>query len=654
MHRVNEIPSLSRPLLQRISCWCLVFIATLIFFSILRAEFLAWNWRLFREQSWVDILWAFVFGLRFDISASLMLLAPWLLLTLVPGFSRLRKSSWLFILFIVIQFPFWALNFTDIEFINFVGRRFTASSLFLIREFRGGATQGLILPYGGWILFWLLQIFIYYKIIWRIWKMDFRGDGPVLPKGWIGYTVSSLVVLVLSIVGIRGGLQKKPLNFVHAHVFTTPMLNNLILNSSFTLFKSLNKDSLPRETFFSTTEEMQKYLNGSIQQTSLMQGVRRGQKRVDQKRADQKLNVVFLILESFALEYMGEVNHQKGFTPFLDELAKKSVFFTNAFANGRRSIEGIAAIYTGIPALMDEPFISSEFSSNYFIGLGTTLGQAGYHTSFFHGADNGSMYFDSFMKSAGVMHYFGRSQYPRAEDFDGAWGIFDEPFLQFFAQKLSSFPEPFFSGLFTLSSHTPYTIPTQYRSLFPPGPIEISASISYTDMALQKFFAEAEKQPWFERTLFVITADHTQINYLPQYNNILGLYRVPLIFYAPGVQWPAVDTTQPAQHIDIFPTVLDVLDIAPTSSVWFGRSLFVPGERTVTHYLEPGYLIQDKQHYLIWNRPLEPELFAMDDLKQLHPLPAGPEKLNLQNRLKATLQYFSQGLWDQKLYFPSK
>lgn len=84
----------------------------------------------------------------------------------------------------------------------------------------------------------------------------------------------------------------------------------------------------------------------------------------------EKPNVVILILESFALEYMGtSVNASPGFTPFLDELSKRSLFFRHAFANGRRSIEGIAAIYAGIPSLMEEPFISSQFSANHFVGL---------------------------------------------------------------------------------------------------------------------------------------------------------------------------------------------------------------------------------------------------------------------------------------------
>lgn len=664
MQKVNDVTISARFLRQRIYSWCLIFFVTVAFFSIQRTEFLIWNWKLFREQRLADILLAFVFGLRFDISASLMMLAPWLIAALIPGFMLSRRSSWLFILFVVIQFPLWILNFSDMESINFVGRRLTASSLFLIREFTGGSGRGLYLTYGVWILLSLLQIFIYFKIIWRHWTEDYSVSWSLrslsrkaaqvdrqiyegLHSIWsfIQYLLLCLIVLALSVVGIRGGLQKKPLNFVHAQVFANPILNNLILNSSFTVFKSLKKTRLPREVFFSSPKDMEKYLNGSVQRTSLML----------EARPAHKMNIVILILESFALEYMGEINHQQGFTPFMDELAKKSLFFTNAFANGRRSIEGIGAIYTGIPALMNVPFISSEFSSNYFVGLGTVLGQAGYHTSFFHGADYGSTYVDTFMKNAGVTHYFGKNDYPDPQDFDGARGVFDEPFLKFFAKKLSTFREPFFSGLFTLSSHPPYTIPEEYRSQFRPGPIKISASISYTDLALRKFFAAAEKLPWFQNTLFVITADHTQLNYLPEYNNVLGTYRVPLIFYSPGIQWPAgTDTKQPAQHIDIFPSVLDILGIERNSSIWLERSLFVPGEKTVVHFLDPGYIIVNKQNYLLWNRPLEPQMFSIADLKQLHPLLENSEKTNLETRLKATLEYFSQGLWDQKMYYPSK
>ena len=180
-----------------------------------------------------------------------------------------------------------------------------------------------------------------------------------------------------------------------------------------------------------------------------------------------KPNVVIILLESFSKEYTQLKNPEA--TPYLNELAKKSVFFDKAYANGRRSIEGVASVLSGIPALMEEPFVNSEFSANQIIGLGTLLGSNGYHTSFFHGAKNGSMHFDQFSKSVGIENYFGKSEYPNALDDDGTWGIFDEPFLRWTCAKYSDFPKPFFSTIFTLSSHQPFKIPDQFENDFSDG-----------------------------------------------------------------------------------------------------------------------------------------------------------------------------------------
>lgn len=662
MQRVNDQSShrsYTRSLSQGLLTCAILLGLNLGFFAILRIAFLFWNWAQFQTLSVPELGRGFLLGLRFDLAAALILLSPWLLLSLIlTAGARGRKisemlfSGWSFALYTLLTLPFWVLNIIDIEFVNFVGRRFTAGSLFIFREFRGGGAQSFITPYWHWIIAELLVLYFFYRVQWKFWR---RTPRPTKTH-WVGFNV---IILILAVIGARGGLQKKPLSFVHANIFVTPLQNNLVLNSSFTILRSLKKETLARESFFQDQNQLRNLLNGFNLAPSLLEGQRPW---LNGGATDAKPNIVILILESFALEYMGPpLNQGPGFTPYLDKMISQGqnegtiLFFDRAYANGRRSIEGIAAIYAGIPSMMDEPFISSEFSSNYFVGLGSLLGGVGYHTSFFHGADNGTMYFDSFMKSAGVQNYFGAKDYPKAQDHDGAWGIFDEPFLKFFGEKLSSFPQPFFAGLFTLSSHAPYAIPEKYRNKFPPGPLEISASIAYSDFALSEFFKEAEKQTWFKNTIFILTADHTQKNFRPEYAHIRGMYQVPLIFYAPGYAWPKTDTHQLAQHIDVLPTIVDILNLRSESSILLGRSLFVPGEKTISNFLEPGFLAVSDDYFLLWNRPQAPVLFSHKDPLQKSPITDQPAiQTHLEDRLKASLQYFSEGLWDQKLYFPSR
>lgn len=620
---------------------------SLVFYTLARLEFFLWNRAHYRERTGSEILWSFLVGWRFDISAVLMLMAPMLLLSLFPWPARWERP-WRIVmwwLFFVMQGPLLVVNLVDTELINFVGRRFSYDGLFIMNEVPGKVGNFF---FSYWALFsFNALLFVLLGVL--AYLILFKMKSPRLlekasPKLWLAHAFLCFVAVVIAVVGIRGGLQRKPLSFVHANVFAAPVLNNLVLNSTFTFIKSVKEDSLKKEIFFSDANEMLKHLNGSLPGPSLMEG----------HRFAEKQNVVILILESFGAEYLGPYKGQT-YTPFLDSLSEKSLVFHQAFANGRRSIEGVAAVMGGVPALMNEPFISSHFMSNYFLGLGTLLSQQSYHTSFFHGANNGSMYFDSFMQSAGVEHYFGSQEFPDSSQHDGVWGIWDEPFLQFMAQKLNQFPQPFMSSVFTLTSHQPFKVPAAYEKTLPEGPLPILKTVAYTDQSLRQFFAEAEKQPWYQNTLFIITADHTAAHFRDGYQSDWGDYHIPMIFFHPRMKWPAVDRDQVVQQIDILPSILDFLGLPQKDKNFLGSSVFVPGAKSATVFIDGRYLLFSRDFFLKWGSDASaPQMFASQDLLEQRPLtgPEGPRE-ELEKRLKASIQYFNQGMWDNKLYYPS-
>ncbi|MBO9667691.1 MAG: LTA synthase family protein, partial [Bdellovibrio sp.] len=395
--------------------------------------------------------------------------------------------------------------------------------------------------------------------------------------------------------------------------------------------------------YYSDKDQMLAQLNGSLT-GSLLEG----------KRPKKPQNVVIIILESFGSEYLGPVNGVSH-TPFLDSLMAKSLVFENAYANGRRSIEGVAAVMAGIPALMSEPFISSHFTANYFLGMGTLLSQKKYSTSFFHGGHNGTMYFDSFMQSAGVEKYYGATEYGNNLDDDGVWGIWDEPFLQWMISKVDQVPQPFMTSVFTLSSHHPFKVPEKYAAQFPEGAIPILKTVGYTDLALKEFFATAEKKPWFKDTLFIITADHTSLHYRPEYQNEVGDYRIPLFFYHPSFQFPKVDTSMVVQQIDVLPTVLDFLGIAPKEENFLGSSVFIPGDKTAVTFNDGIYQLFAKDFRIRWAVGRgDPQMFAIADFNgEKSLLDPADRRDQLLNKLKATIQYFNEGMWDNKLYYPT-
>lgn len=656
-----------------------LFAGSLLFYLVARTEFLFWNWSQYAGKPVDDIVTAFFMGLRFDVAASVMSLVPAILWSLWPwpSYSARAWKVWrvgTFWLVAPLFLAFMIMNLGDVEFINFVGRRFSFDALFIVNEIPG-KVGGIFATY--WLIF-AVNVLIMTIFVAATWKI-LRGQGfadrafmsgeggasaattTIAPSrvaetasatrlrrhaGPVGsYVFASLAVIAFVVVAIRGGLQKKPMNIVSAHLFVAPILNNLVLNSTYTFVKSYGAETVSREVYFKNSDEMLERLNGAHQPLSLLQG----------HRAKAPQNVVIIILESFSLEYMGAVNGRPGYTPFLDSLAKRSLFFKNGFANARRSIEGVAAVMAGIPAMMSEPFISSHFSSNYFVGLGSMLAVHNYKTSFFHGGNNGTMYFDSFAKSAGLNAYYGANEYGHDEDNDGTWGIFDEPFLQFMKTRLDEMPQPFLASVFTLSSHNPYRIPEKYKGKFPTGPIEILQSVGYADFALQRFFAEAEKQPWYQNTLFIVTADHTGLTAFPADDNELSRFRVPILFFHPNYRWPAgIDRDQVVQQIDIMPSVMDFLGYENKEMNYLSRSVFVPGDRTATMYLDGRYFLAAKDVFLDWPVGTPVKMYKLEDSAETHEL-NGPEgrKKELEARLKASIQYFNQGMWDNRLYYPS-
>ena len=275
-------------------------------------------------------------------------------------------------------------------------------------------------------------------------------------------------------------------------------------------------------------------------------------------------NIVLIVVESLGQEFMGCYNSQPNAdtrTPFLDSLAQYCTLYDGR-ANGKKSIEGILAINTSIPNLMAQPFTNSKYSDDDFTGLPAIFKQHGYRTAFYHGTYNGVMDFDKLCAKIGFDEYLGKNEYEaegmgKPDDYDGAWGILDEPFLQYTVRHINTYGhQPFFAEVFTVSSHHPYPIPDHHKHRFTEGQHPILKCVEYTDHALRRFFEEAQKQPWYSNTLFIITADHSGHGLSPEYNDYDGWYRIPMMVFDPqqpeGRRDPLI-----VQQTDIFPSLVD-------------------------------------------------------------------------------------------------
>ncbi len=362
-------------------------------------------------------------------------------------------------------------------------------------------------------------------------------------------------------------------------------------------------------------------------------------------------NIVIIVLESFSQEYMGCYN--KGimptFTPFLDSLAQHCVVYQGR-ANGKKSIEGIPAIFASLPTLMTFPLTLSDYAADSLYALPAILRDRGFHTAFFHGSYNGVMGFDRLCAQMGFDQYYGKNEYmadrlSRPGDFDGCWGIFDEPYLQYFARKLGTFPEPFMAGLFTLSSHHPYTMQPGHEGHFAEGPHPLCRVVSYTDNALRKFFDAARHTHWYPHTTFVITADHSGQGLHREYNDYDGWYRIPMLIYRPlyeetlaptlGRQWSCHRVSpRLMQQTDIMPTLLDYLGIE-VPAVCFGTSVFRNPDRGWQIAYGNGYYQLETQGGVAVLGEETEEVIGFGDIEKLKAIVQQYNHRLINNKLKS-------------------
>jgi len=371
-------------------------------------------------------------------------------------------------------------------------------------------------------------------------------------KIYLTHTLLLVLIAGLTVIGMRGGWRHstRPITMSNAGDFVKqPSDMSLVLNTPFTIMKTLKQANLKPVHYYDKQSLTQLY--NPIHQPS-------------KKAPFKSLNVVFLIIESLGKEHIGALNKDllngtyKGYTPFLDSLVDQSFTSSHTYANGRKSIDALPSIISGIPSIR-EPFVLSSYSSNKTTSIAKLLSDKGYETAFFHGAPNGSMGFSAYTNLAGIQHYFGKTEYANDADYDGIWGIWDEPFMQYMAKTMNTFRQPFFSAFFSVSSHHPFKVPEKYNGKFPKGPLPVQEPIGYTDLALRKFFATAAKMPWYKNTLFVICADHATVSYLPEYQTLPGYFSIPILFYFPGGDLKG-KTDKLIQQTDIMPTVLNYLN----------------------------------------------------------------------------------------------
>ena len=554
-----------------------------ICYEICRLAFLFENWSLYSaNMSWHTFWNITLGGWRFDTSAIFYTNALVILLYLFPLHIKERRgycltTKWIYV---VINSAAILMNLADSVFFEFRKHR---SSMAIFEEFKGDNNLGGIVGVeviNHWYFVILAAALIYF-----LWKCYRYPDTPVKPRGryYLTQIITLVIIAPVAVCGMRGNTfftATRPISVNYAHKFVNdPMQTGIVLNTPFSMIRTVNQMAEKTPILFKDEESLAA-IYSPLHTPSDSLTVR-------------KRNIVILVVESFAQEFIGALNKDldngtyKGYTPFTDSLLQHCLSFEQSFANGGFSIDALPAVIASIPR-MDRPFVLSPHSLNHINSLASELKNMGYFSAFFHGADNESLGFNAFMKQAGIDRYFGKNEFvadPRfggMKEFDGKWGIWDEPFLQYFCAEISEMPQPFMASVFTLSSHHPFAVPEKYKDVFvDEGLHKLHKCIRYADYSLKRFFESASKEPWFKNTIFIITADHASSKRTHDvYFGEVGGFRIPILFYDPSGEFPSGRRSGIVQQMDIMPTMLNYVGY-DRSYIAFGKDILnTPDDET--------------------------------------------------------------------------
>lgn len=538
----------------------------MILFTLGRIGFYIFNLKMFPDVSFTQLATILKGGLSFDISAIVYLNMLFILLSIIPLDIRYNEvyQTVLKYIFLITNGIGLAMNGMDYVYYRFVDKRATADvfKTFATDDNNTKVFFRFLFDYWPATIFTLLLIFLLVYLYNKV-----KVEKPESKNKIAYYSVNILmvpVVIALVIGAARGGYKHstRPITISNAARYVdSPRNVAIVLNTPFSIFRTFGKKPLQRFKFF-TDEQLAKIYNPVYTPSNT--------------KPFEAQNVVVIILESFAREYVGSLNphleggNYKGYTPFIDSLINVSLTFDVSIANGKKSIDAMPSILASIPSL-ETPYTISHYANNQINGLPALLKKKGYYSAYFHGAPNGSMGFDSFAKMAGFDDYFGLNEYPYKADFDGMWGVWDEPFFKFFGNKLGTFKQPFFASIFSVSSHHPFKVPEKYTGRFKKGPAPILEVVGYSDYSLRELFNQISKTSWYNNTLFVLTADHTNESVHKEFQNNFGAYCVPIIFFKPGSDLKGMKP-RIAQQIDIMPTILNYLNY-DEPYVAFGNNL---------------------------------------------------------------------------------
>lgn len=506
-----------------------------------RLGMLAWQWDRLHDLTLAQRLMSLLHGLRMDtMAAGFALLLPAFVLTLWPSrWLRTPAAALLrgWILFSIVLFafmelatpPFWQQydvrpNFLFVEYLMYPKE---VASMLLKDQWRSLLLTTALLGAAVWLFF----------------RRRAFGDLPqVLAQPWLARALWCLPILVVLALSIRSSLGHRPANLSDALYSPNRVANEIAKNSLYSVGRAAMGDDSRRKrlaTTYGAVPMDEAYgrahrLLGLPAPAAGAQPFLREQPTAAPRTPPR--NLVVIVQESMGAQFVGYLGDRRALTPSIDALAAQSLAFTQAYANGTRSIRGLAAMSAGFQAVPGEGVLRRGKSQSGFFTLASLLKPLGYHASFIYGGEGRFDNMKAWYLGNGFDQVIEQKDY-RNPSFVSTWGVSDEDLMLKAHERFSSLHaagQPFVSVVFSSSNHVPFELP-EGKIPWVPGVEKASVenAIRYADYAVGRFFEEARRSPYYANTVFVVVADHNVRVYGDDVVPV-STFRIPAVIHVPG------------------------------------------------------------------------------------------------------------------------
>lgn len=400
---------------------------------------------------------------------------------------------------------------------------------------------------------------------------------------------------------IRGGLQSIPINISDAYFSKNIIVNDLTVNSNWNIIQSYFKSSRsingnPYKKYSKKDYDLfvENYVNDSTSKVLPIKILK-----------DEQPNIVFILLESWSADIIESLGGLKSITPNFNKLEKQGLLFSNFYSNGWKSEQAVSSIFSSFPVFPYISIIKETDKARKLPSINKSL--KNYNSSFIFGGQLSYGNIKGFLlnQKFDLVLDIDDFDYPR-----GRLGIHDEFMFDEFHLHLNKMKEPFFSTLFTLSSHSPYDFPFKHKFSFNSRHDPYVNSIAYTDSCLGVFFNKIKNEKWYDNTLFIIVSDHSHSTPINRRVAQKERFKIPMLWYGNVLhdKYKGVSNEILSSHIDITPTLLSQLNYKDDSK-YFGNDIFKLNKKYVPYSFVRGYgMINDFSSYafsITYDKPFE-------------------------------------------------